>query len=414
MTTTDPETAEPENLPAEAVADPAVARVIETTMTELALSPSQTTFTPDQLSLLAARGMKVSEIPPAHLSGFMALCLYRGVNPFIGEATIMKTEDGWAAIMQIDGFRAKAEETGEYQGTTHPEWCGDDGVWHEAWPDAWGEPVAGRVGVRRRGWPEPVYAVAHVEEYKVYEWVQDPSKPRGTRTRMPTKSWRDGGLLRLMIVKCAKAAAFRDAFPRILAGFYAPEEMERVKRERLEAERVRAVAEGEARRAAAYAAAQPARETREEGVQEGEVVKHQGETMDAVDRLRKRAQESLAEEAAEAVEIAEEAVAAQAEALDLIEETLSAEERAEALRAELDMQADVLGVPVAKLVSRWETTYETPLGTWDDVMLLRVVSKHRRQVVARLWRDPHRQAQAAAYGAVGEDEVRPVEDLLGL
>lgn len=390
-------------------------------VTALALQPSQRAFTADQRAMLAARNIAVDKINPAMMGAFLHLCLMRGVDPFIGEATVIPTEDGgWAAIMQMDGFRVIAERTGEYEGVTEPQWCGEDGVWRDVWPGAWGRPYAARVGVYRRGHRQAAYGVAHIEEYEVHEWIAP--EGGGPKRRVLTRRWQDGGQVKTMLAKCAKAAGFRDAFPRELDGFYTPEEMDRVRKERREAEEARLAAEGRARRAAAYAEAtgQPEREETLPGVHEGDVVEHQGEpvraaepVMETVVRLRHRAQAHPDAEVAEdapPVEEAAEPVDARADTADL---PLTEAERVACLLAEITEQAMILGVPVERLTARVAATTGTPFEEWDSATLLRAVAPMRKPVAAKLEKDPRRFLEAAPYAGWGPQHVDTLDVLFG-
>jgi phage recombination protein Bet len=113
--------------------------------------------------------------------------------------------------VSIDGFRLVADRTGQYEGQTPVQWCGMDGIWREIWTGK-GNPVAARVGVYKRHFREPLYAVAHWDEY--FQSNYD-GKPTQFWARMP----------RLMLGKVAEALALRKAFPNELSGVYAPEEI---------------------------------------------------------------------------------------------------------------------------------------------------------------------------------------------
>ena len=114
--------------------------------------------------------------------------------------------------ISIDGARLVAQRSGEYEGQTQPEWCGKDGVWRNVWLNA-DAPMAARVGIWRKNFREPVYAVALFTEYAA-------RKKDGTLTQF----WKTKPAL--MLAKCAESMALRKAFPQELSGLYTREEME--------------------------------------------------------------------------------------------------------------------------------------------------------------------------------------------
>lgn len=111
----------------------------------------------------------------------------------------------------IDGARLVAQRSGEYAGQKPIEWTADGKTWFDVWLDD-DAPRAARAAVMRRGFEEPLYAVATWKSYAPYF--------NGKLSNM----WQQHGSL--MLGKCAEMLALRKAFPMELSGLYVSEEMD--------------------------------------------------------------------------------------------------------------------------------------------------------------------------------------------
>lgn len=149
---------------------------------------------------------------------FVEQCKRTGLDPITRQIYFIKNKDKVQVQTSIDGFRLIAERSGQYEGQTTPLWCGEDGVWRDVWLSKT-PPSACKIGVYKKGFREPLYAVAIFEEYAQRKYTGELSH---MWAKMPA----------LMIAKVCESLALRKSFPNDLSGLYTQEEMDQANAEK--------------------------------------------------------------------------------------------------------------------------------------------------------------------------------------
>lgn len=158
-----------------------------------------------------AQGEQMVLAPRAIVEAFAQTVQRTQLDPVARQIYCIERGGKYTIQVGIDGARLVAQRTGEYTGQKPIEWTADG----EKWVDVWlsdTPPAAARAGVMRKGFDEPLYAVATWNSYAVYY---------GTKL---SNMWAQHGAL--MLGKCAEMLALRKAFPMELSGLYVAEEMD--------------------------------------------------------------------------------------------------------------------------------------------------------------------------------------------
>ena len=159
----------------------------------------------ETLKRTIARGVTDEE-----LDLFLNYCAVQRLDPFTRQVQFIRVYDANEGRMVpqvwtgIDGRRALAHRTGEYEGMDGPFWRSRDGKWKDVWDSEDGIPYACKVTVHRRG-RRPF---THVALYS--ESVQ--KKANG----QPNHKWSTTPIHMLAIV--AERHALRKAFPEAFEG----------------------------------------------------------------------------------------------------------------------------------------------------------------------------------------------------
>lgn len=174
----------------------------------------------DAAGLVKRQGNKVEPAPRSTVVAFLAHCHRTGLDPIARQIYAVERGGKWTITVSIDGFRLVAQRSGQYAGQTPVEWTADGKTWVDVWLEK-EPPAAARVGVRRRGFDEPLFAVARWSSYAVTvpDWQNGQKvgeKLSPMWDRMPD----------LMLGKVAEALALRRAFPMELSGLYTEEELD--------------------------------------------------------------------------------------------------------------------------------------------------------------------------------------------
>lgn len=158
-----------------------------------------------------SNGEQMVLAPRAIVEAFAQTVQRTQLDPVARQIYCIERGGKYSISVGIDGARLVAQRSGEYAGQRPIEWTADGEKWVDVWLSK-EPPAAARAGVMRKGFTEPLYAVATWDSYAPYY--------NGKLGQV----WQQHGSL--MLGKCAEMLALRKAFPMELSGLYVAEEMD--------------------------------------------------------------------------------------------------------------------------------------------------------------------------------------------
>ncbi len=184
------------------------------------LSIARRMFGDERIAVLKeqiGRGWK-EPMTDAELEHIGVVCQRTRLDPLAKPAQIyfIKRKDSrlgkevMTAQVSIDGLRLVAQRSREYLGQVGPLFCGPDGAWKELWLDD-NPPAAAKVGVLRKGFREPVWAVATWKEWAQYEGDKWDDQQRRYTSKKLSQFW--AAKPAHMLGKTAEAMAIKRVFP---------------------------------------------------------------------------------------------------------------------------------------------------------------------------------------------------------
>ena len=171
--------------------------------------------------LSALRAAIAPDLNDAELQLFAMVAHRTGLDPFAREIHAVKRQGKVTFQTGIDGFRAKAEQSGEY--------------------DHQDEPVFGE-------WIEKPFPHPETATVTIYRWRGDRLVAQSATVRWDSyypgdqQGFQWKRMPDVMLSKCAEAQAFRKLFPRRFSGVYEPAEMDQTDADTNAAEQARPVA----------------------------------------------------------------------------------------------------------------------------------------------------------------------------
>lgn len=98
---------------------------------------------------------------------FFAFCANTGLNPVAKEVygwTDYRDKDKLVIAVGIDGFRKLGGQRAKVE-AIETAFCGDDGVWRDAWPKSMGTPAGCRCRIWLQGARRPIESVIYFEDF---------------------------------------------------------------------------------------------------------------------------------------------------------------------------------------------------------------------------------------------------------